>query len=142
MPRVDFYILPNETRLSLQQFACRLADKAYHQGHRILIQTDNAEESHLMDDMLWTFSDNSFLPHAIYSESDNDDQAIIISHDAADHKNFQIMINLSSITPSDANHFDRIAEIVNQEPVRKQTGREHYKKYKAQGYELYHHEMN
>ena len=142
MTRVDFYILQDQNPQSLQQFACRLADKAYQQGHRILIQTDNAEESGILDDMLWTISDNSFLPHAIDTGSTNDDQPIIISHQTAEHKDFQTMINLSSITPVDTSAFDRIAEILNQQESRKQTGREHYKIYKARGYELYHHEMN
>ncbi|MDH5767080.1 MAG: DNA polymerase III subunit chi [Gammaproteobacteria bacterium] len=140
MPRIDFYILPDTTRLSLQRFACRLADKAYQQGHRILIRTENAEESHLLDDMLWTFSDDSFLPHAIHAD-ETEDQPIIISHDLTDFQSFKTMINLSSITPVDTEQFERIAEILNQEPGRKQTGREHYKAYKAKGYELYHHEM-
>ena len=141
MPRVDFYILQDQNRLSLQKFACRLADKAFHQGYRILIQTENAEESQLIDDMLWTFNEDSFLPHALYTDSDNNEHPIVISHQAGSHKNFQTMINLSSITPAEANRFDRIAEILNQQEERKQTGRKHYKIYKDQGCELYHHEM-
>ncbi|MCW8853389.1 MAG: DNA polymerase III subunit chi [Gammaproteobacteria bacterium] len=141
MTRVDFYILQDQNPLSLQKFACRLADKAYQQGHRILIQTETAEESRILDNMLWTISENSFLPHTIDTGSANDDQPIIISHQAAEYKDFQTMINLSSITPVDTRAFDRIAEILNQQESRKQTGREHYKIYKARGYELYHHEI-
>lgn len=141
MPRIDFYILPDQNRLSLQKFACRLADKAYQQGNRILIQTENAEESRVVDDMLWTFNDDSFLPHGLDDESATSEQPIVITHGNSQHENFQTMINLSSITPVDATKFDRIAEIVNQEAERKQTGRKHYKVYKDQGYELYHHEM-
>ena len=141
MTRVDFYILQDQNRLSLQKFTCRLADKAYQQGHRILIQTENTEESRMLDDMLWTISENSFLPHAIHADSANEDQPIVITHQPAEYKDFQTMINLSSITPVDASHFDRIAEILNQQESKKQTGREHYKIYKAQGYELYHHEI-
>jgi len=141
MPRVDFYILQDENPLSLQQFACRLAAKAYQQGQRILIQTENAEQSHVLDDMLWTFDVHHFLHHATHTAASNDDQAIVIHHDTVPLEKFQTMINLSSITPVDTSHFNRIAEILNQQETRKQTGREHYKMYKARGYELYHHEI-
>lgn len=140
MPRVDFYILPDDNRRSIQQFACRLAEKAYQQGNKILIQTESANESQLLDDMLWTMQDNSFLPHAIYDPACIDDQAIVICHNNESLENVQLLINLSSMTAPQQT-FDRIAEVLNQQASYKQIGREHYKVYRDSGFELHHHEI-
>lgn len=140
MSRVDFYILPDENRKNLHRFACRLAEKAYNQGNRILIKTDNTDESRLIDDLLWSFKEDNFLPHAVSGTMASEDQPILISHETETDNNFQLLINLSSIS-AEKNQFDRIAEILNQEPMRKQAGRKHYKIYKENGFELQHHEM-
>jgi len=140
MSRVDFYILPDDSRNRLQLFACRLAEKAWQQGHRILIHTDSAGDSQQLDDLLWTFRDGSFIPHAQQGSGDDADQPIMISHQDMDPGSFQLLINLSSTTP-DNDRFERIAEILNQEESRKQAGRAHYKIYRERGHELHHHDM-
>ncbi len=146
MSRVDFYILPDDDSASLQKFVCKLAEKAWLQGQRILIQTNTPDESQSIDHMLWTFKDGSFIPHAALEDGMTDDgikaQPIFISHSTDTRGEYQLMINLSSHTPAQVDQFERIAEIVNQEPVRKQASREHYKRYRNQGYELHHHEMS
>ena len=140
MSRVDFYILPDDSRNQLQLFACRLAEKAWQQGHRILIQTDSADDSRQLDELLWTFRDGSFVPHGVAGSEQDDEQPIVISHQDTPASAFQLMINLSSRTPDD-DPFERIAEILNQEPGRKQVGRAHYKIYRDRGHQLHHHEM-
>ena len=139
MTRVDFYILPDDKRNNLQLFACRLAEKAWQQGNRILIRTESMDESRRMDDLLWTFKDGSFIPHAISGNEDDKQQPVLISHQD-DMGSYQLLINLSASTPAD-NQFERIAEILNQEPGRKQAGRDHYKHYRDLGLDLHHHQM-
>jgi len=142
MSRVDFYILPDSKPHSMQLFACKLTEKAWQQGQRILIHTDSVEQSHALDNMLWTFRDGSFIPHAISGESSDEDQPVLISHQDLSSENIQIMINLSSQPASAVSHYERIAEIINQDPQRKLCGREHYKIYRDKGYQLHHHEMS
>ena len=140
MSRVDFYILADENRYSIQHFACRLAEKAYLQGHKILIKTESVDESHALDNLLWTIQDNSFIPHALLDASSSDDQAVLISHEHDVIDDFQLLINLSS-TAAQHTKVDRIAEVLNQQANSKQIGREHYKIYRDLGLELHHHEM-
>ena len=140
MSRVDFYILADQSRHSIQHFACRLAEKAYLQGHKILIKTESADESRVLDNLLWTIQDDNFIPHAILDTSSNDDQAVLISHENEAFNNFQLLINLSNAAAQHS-QVERIAEVLNQQTDSKQTGREHYKTYRNLGLELHHHEM-
>ena len=140
MTRVDFYILPDQNRNNLQLFTCRLAEKAWQQGHRIMIQTGSADESHHLDDLLWTFKDGSFIPHAIIGSDADEEQPIMIGHEDMSHVTCDLLINISATTPQQQ-QFKRLAEVVNQEADCKQLGREHYKQYREQGFDLHHHEM-
>jgi DNA polymerase III subunit chi len=139
MSRVDFYILPDDSRRALHHFACRLAEKAYNQGQKILIQTESADESRALDDLMWTMQDNNFIPHSISNAASNDDQAVIISHNNEAVNDVQLFINLSSMAAQ--HEFERIAEVLNQQANCKQIGREHYKFYRDSGFELHHHEI-
>ena len=65
MTRIDFYILADSAQRSRALFVCRLAEKAYRMKHPIYIHTESEQQSALMDDLLWTFSQGSFLPHAL-----------------------------------------------------------------------------
>ncbi|MED5461998.1 MAG: DNA polymerase III subunit chi, partial [Pseudomonadota bacterium] len=65
MARVDFYILQTSGELARQQFACRLAEKAYKLDNRIHIHVSEPEAAARLDDLLWTFRGGSFVPHEL-----------------------------------------------------------------------------
>lgn len=138
--RVDFYILPNANAQQRKHFACRLAEKAWQQNNRIYIQTDSASESQALDVLLWTFNEDSFIPHGILGSETDAAQAILIGHEACTNE-IDLLINLSAQLP-DLHHCKRIAEIIHQDDATRQLGREHYKTYREQQCELHHHEVN
>src|SRR3981081_4400327 len=60
--RVDFYILDESSAAARLKLACRLAEKAYLAAQTALVWHTDAEELKAFDDMLWTFTDGSFVP--------------------------------------------------------------------------------
>jgi len=64
---VSFYILPTESLDDRYLFACKLIEKAYRSGSFCYVLTDSAEQSRIIDDLLWTFRAGSFIPHQIYT---------------------------------------------------------------------------
>ena len=143
MTHVNFYILPDEQLKSSQDYACNLAEKYWQSGKRVLIQTDSAEDSHVIDDLLWNLRENSFIPHAIATlELTDQHQPILISHQKVIDNNFQSILNLSS-RPADIRIENeiKIDEILNQNEQRKQSGRQNYKVYRDLGYTLEHHTL-
>jgi len=68
MPRVDFYILPDATPEGRLLFACRLTEKAHALGHPIYLHTPSASVARRMDNLLWTYRKNSFLPHGLIED--------------------------------------------------------------------------
>ena len=138
--RIDFYILANATTQQRMQFACRLAEKAWQQNHRIYMQTDSAADSQALDQLLWTGNEDSFIPHGIRGHDNDATQPILIGHEAC-NADFDLIINVSAQLPA-SQHCQRIAEIIHHDDSTKQLGRERYKSYREQQCELHHHEIN
>ena len=145
MTRIDFYILADAAPRSRALFACRLADKAYRMKHPVYIHTESEQHAAHMDDLLWTFSQGSFLPHALSHQITGVTSPIVIGYsnelpmmtkpDAA------VLINMASNVPLFFSHFERVAEIIDQSPEQKQIGRERYRFYRDRGYELQSHNI-
>jgi len=143
MTRVDFYILPDDQLASSHLYTCKLAEQNWKSGKRVLIQTDTIEDSRQLDDLLWSLSPDSFIPHGIATlEPPDQEQPILISHMKVNDTNFQSILNLSS-RPSDVatDSEIKIDEILNQDDQRKQSGRLNYKVYRELGYTLEHHTL-
>ncbi len=67
MTEVRFYQLQ---RQSLDQVLPVLVSRTLERGWKAVIETTGPERLSAIDDALWTFSDDSFLPHAPASEAD------------------------------------------------------------------------
>jgi DNA polymerase-3 subunit chi len=139
-PRIDFYKLGSQNRTSINRFCCLLADKVVKTGNPVFIRTANEAETRLLDDIMWTFSDSSFVPHAILGDAEDPDAAVIIGHDDAATTGY-LLINLSDELPGNPDNYQRIAEIINDAPQTLQRGRARYAAYKKQAYPLHYHEI-
>ncbi|MFO7604201.1 MAG: DNA polymerase III subunit chi [Gammaproteobacteria bacterium] len=142
MTRIDFYISPSHARQARQQLACRIADKAYQQDCKVYIHADSAEEARLMDELLWTFRQDSFLPHGLSASAEQADCAIVIGHQPEPpHVDKEVLINLAPTVPLFFSQFERVVEMINEDETQKQHGRERYRFYRDRGYELNTHQL-
>ena len=132
--QADFYILKQDSEQARRHFTCRLVHKIYRQKiSNIAIQTANQAESALLDELLWTFEDISFIPHDI-SQTFNEVRPIIIHHESINDK-AKIILNLSD-APIQSNHVERICEVITAEPKSTQLARERFKQYQTQSVKL------
>ena len=67
MTRIDFYQI--ESKVDPLLFACRLIDKVYRLGHQIHVHTASEQDTSALDDLLWTFKTERFVPHSRYDSS-------------------------------------------------------------------------
>ena len=61
MTEVLFYHLQN---MSLESVLPPLLEKSLERGWRVVVQSTSPERTDALDAHLWTYSDDSFLPHA------------------------------------------------------------------------------
>lgn len=142
MPKIDFYILAENEPKSHFQFACRLIEKAHKNKHRIYIHTDSEADAHQIDEMLWTYREDSFLPHNLYGEGPEPAPPIQIGFNATPEKHRDILINLSKQIPAFFKQFNRVLELVPSESSLQEAARERFKQYRAQGFEITTHKLN
>ena len=70
MTRIDFYILDEASRQDRYLLSCRIIEKAWKNHHRVMVQTGSEEEARHLDKLLWTFRDQSFVPHGLLPIAD------------------------------------------------------------------------
>ena len=140
MARADFYLLADGT--SRARFACTLANKVWKQGHRLHILAPSREDASVLDDLLWTFQDISFLPHALVDDADAGAPPVTVGWPGAAGGDGDVLINLSEEIPDSAADFGRVAEIVGGEEDLRHRARTRYKHYRDRGFELHTHDMS
>jgi DNA polymerase-3 subunit chi len=140
--RVDFYILSSATPDARLNFACRIAEKAVAQRCRVYILSDSDSEASRVDELLWTFSQRSFVPHRIIGAEEQDagpEPVLIGQADAPATADCEVLINLSSKIPDFYAKFERVVEVIHTNDP--SAGRERYRRYRDAGCTLEHHEI-
>ena len=95
MPRVDFYVLPDNKDNGRALLACRLADKAYTLGHEVYILVASEAQAGALDDLLWTFRQDSFIPHERYPLAGDEASPVLIGTILPTEARAYILINFT-----------------------------------------------
>lgn len=107
MSRIDFYHLQKST---LDEALPKLVLKAYETGKKIKIKVGNELRVDFLSTLLWTFDDESFVPHGTKKDGFADMQPVYISSDD-DNPNdavFLFLVEAADATPEDALKFERV----------------------------------
>ena len=133
MTQVDFYLLGEGGRREL--IACRLVEKAYRLGHRVYLFAPDRTSTAELDDLLWTFSQGSFVPHALYTGAspEADEQPVLIGHDEPPAGFDDVLVSLAGEVPAWYSRFARVAELVGADEQDKLQARERFRFYREHG---------
>jgi len=141
MARVDFYILRESGNATRQVFACRLAEKAYRLEHRVHIHTASRADAGRVDELLWTFRDGSFVPHALLDGPPDELPPVTIGCEARSVDACDLLINLCEDIPDFAEAFPRVAELVSADEDCKREGRRRFASYRDRGHTIETHKV-
>jgi DNA polymerase-3 subunit chi len=139
MPTVEFHILGEAGDNTRLRYACQLVEQAYEQNLRCYVYAATDDQAKRMDEVLWTFRDQAFIPHEVHSSdapSHTRIMALIGTNTQAPQEFQSLLINLSDTMPENPERFARICEVVDADPQHKQVARERYKQYREQGCQL------
>jgi DNA polymerase-3 subunit chi len=134
--RVDFYVLKSAAARQRWAFACRLTEKAYLRDLSIVIANDTLEDARSLDELLWTFSERSFVPHEVCPDEHSVDPATKVhlvalpSATSWPMPGADLLVNLSGRLPDGWERYPRIAEIIDADEERRRLGRERFKAYR------------
>jgi DNA polymerase III subunit chi len=144
MTQVDFYILASDSEDARLQLACRIVDKATQQDQCVFINSASEVEAKKLDDLLWTFSQGSFIPHRIVRDEPKVapiEPVIIGLNQPPVGERWDVLVNLAADVPEFFSRYQRVAEVVDGNSVRREQSRERYRFYRDRGYKLNTHQV-
>jgi DNA polymerase-3 subunit chi len=111
MTEVLFYHLQD---MSLESVLPSLLEKSLERGWRVVVQSTSPERMEALDAHLWTYRDDSFLPHAAWRAGDAQDQPIVLVLEEANPNsaNVRFLIDNAAL-PADADAYDRMVLVFN-----------------------------
>ncbi len=139
--RVDFYLLESDQDQARWEITCRLLEKAYLKGHRVYVFCKNQQDAELIDELLWTFKEESFIPHNLQGEGPEPPPPIQIGYGKEPRGFNDILLNLTPTVPDFYNKFKRVMELVINVEKEKEQSRINYREYRAKGCELNTHQI-
>ncbi len=89
-----------------------LLEKTLAKGWRALVKLPK-DQLETMDDHLWTFRDDSFLPHGRDDEPMGDWQPVLLSHDIDDAKGFDAVFFIGGTDIADMAGVSRAMVMIN-----------------------------
>lgn len=141
--QVMFYLLEQEEKaienedkqyLSLLH-SCFQAAYFYRQNQRVFIYCQDQDQAHRIDELLWSFEPDSFVPHNLANEGQKNGSAVEVSWLAPTNRR-PILINLTSMVPNFAHQFSHIIDFVPSDEQLKQNARERFKSYRQLGFQV------
>lgn len=139
MTEIDFYTQV-EDRLHV---TCQLIHKAHAKNCRVVVLLANESALKKLDERLWTFQPQSFVPHCHVDDPLAPHTPVLLMSDAtstATHD--ELLINLQSTPPAQFTRFSRLIEIVSTADADKAQARERFRFYRDRGYVLRTHDLS
>ena len=111
MTEVLFYHLQDMT---LENVLPPLLEKSLERGWRVVVQSTSEERTEALDAHLWTYREDSFLPHATWRVSDAPDQPILLAVDESNPNgaNVRFLVDNAPL-PADTKVYDRVVLVFN-----------------------------
>ena len=137
MTRVDFYHLQQKT---LDEVLPKLLQKAYSTGKRIKVKIGTEERVEFINSLLWTYNDESFLPHGSKKDGFADQQPIWLSADIENPNTalFLFLVDGAEENAETLTQYERVFNILDGNSAEAvQQARRLWKEYKNSGCEVY-----
>lgn len=134
MSEIRFYHMELST---LDQTLPAITQKALQSGKRILIKTPDAKEAKRLDDLLWKYSADSFLPHGADGDKTPARQPVFITAQNDNPNNAEIIILTHGCTHDDLSPFSLCCEMLDGRiDSQIAQARNRWKTYKDAGHDL------
>ncbi|WP_233843501.1 DNA polymerase III subunit chi [Dyella sp. 2HG41-7] len=135
MPRADFYLIA-KPRFSEQPLllVCELAKKAFAAQQPTLILTRDFPQAEALDELLWSFDEDAYIPHQLAGDDDDAHTAVLIAPPGVDTQARPLIINLREQCPQ--TYGDRVLEVVAADPAERDGSRVRWREYQRLGFEV------
>jgi DNA polymerase III subunit chi len=134
MTEILFYHLQ---RQPLEAVLPTLLQKSLERGWRAVVQVASEERLSALDDQLWTFTDESFLPHGTDREPNAAEQPVVLTLSEGNPNGASIRFLVEgAAVPPDANTYQRMVVLFDgNDPQALAIARDQWRALKAAGHQ-------
>ena len=135
MTEILFYHLQ---RMPLERVLPQLLEKSLERGWRVAVQAPSEERVEALDAQLWTFRDDSFLPHGTWREAEAREQPVLLTVEDHNPNGASVRFLLDGAPlPADAKDYRRIVLMFDgDDPDAVAEARTRWSDAKTQGFEV------
>ncbi|MDH0521948.1 DNA polymerase III subunit chi [Achromobacter xylosoxidans] len=147
MTRIDFaFGAPDRLRM-----ACQVVRKRYLAGQRLVVYCKEGSRLAAFDRMLWAFDDTSFVPHVLANDPLAAETPVVLTAGdpwqaaqaaVADGQPQPWLLNLDDACPPGFDAFERLLEIVSDDPDDKQAASQRWRAYQGAGHTPQSHDLS
>jgi len=135
MTEVLFYHLKGQTP---EQVLPTLLQKSLDRGWRVVVQASSEERVEALDAHLWTWRDESFLPHGTWRDAEASQQPIVLT--VSDHNPNGATVRFlvdGALMPADASAYARVVLLFDgEDPDALDAARARWAEAKSAGFEV------
>jgi DNA polymerase-3 subunit chi len=108
LAEIGFYHLLS---MPLERALPRLVERAWSQGHRIVVRAASPERVVHLDTMLWTYEEAGFLPHGSVRDGNPAMQPVWLTHRDENPNGASMLILIDGLEAADLGSFARCADL-------------------------------
>lgn len=125
-------------RQPLERVLPALIEKSVERGWRVIVQAASEERLEALDAQLWTFRDDSFLPHGTWQEAEASEQPILLTLNGDNPNGAAVRFLIDGAPmPADASAYQRIVLLVDgEDPDAVAAARAQWSEGKAKGFDV------
>ncbi|MFT3802751.1 MAG: DNA polymerase III subunit chi [Burkholderiaceae bacterium] len=138
MTRVDVHFnIGQDEKLG---YCCRLIRKIYRAGQPVVVYDDQPARLAALDRALWSFSSLDFIPHVGAGDELAPHTPVLLAGREYDFPHHAVLVNLAEQTPTFFSRFDRLIDLVGDDPQDLVAGRQRWRFYTDRGYPIDRHD--
>lgn len=140
MTEVLFYHLQNAP---LERVLPQLLEKSLERGWRAIVRAGGPERLEALNGLLWTYSDDSFLPHGTREDGPAEAMPVYLTIEDENPNNAQVLFLVDGAEPSDLGQYERCVLMFDgRDEAALAAAREHWKKLKTEGHDTTYWQQN
>jgi DNA polymerase-3 subunit chi len=134
MTEVRFYHMQTK---QLEQALPEVLEKAVGGNRRVVVKAANQNQVEQINNLLWTYRENSFLPHGSEKDGHSDDQPIWITSEDENPNGADVLVLINGAISERICDFSLCCEFLDGRDEEAVTSaRERWKQYKEDGFDL------
>jgi DNA polymerase III subunit chi len=140
MARADFYLIDKPRfRDDPLLLVCELVKRAYAAEQPTLILASSPEQAEALDEKLWEFDDDAFIPHQLAGDDDDTLTAVVIAAPGVATADRPLVVNLRDACAPGS--YERVLEVIAADPAEREGSRARWAEYRRRGFEVNKHDM-